>query len=218
MYILSIHAFSAILRQQASWINQFPEVRFRVYGHTDAVGSNGSTASVIGTEITVQPNLAHYASLANGETEDETFTYTVTDGSGQQASATLTFTARGENDAPVVVGVTYDALGEGVVSFSDVDNGDSHTVEVTDVAVTGDISALNGADVFDFISLDNLDQAGDTVDWDFQLTASAQADVAAALADNETLTLDYTVTVTDAEEDTATTTVSITLDGDGFLI
>ena len=30
----------AILRQQANWIRQFPEVRFRVYGHTDAVGSN----------------------------------------------------------------------------------------------------------------------------------------------------------------------------------
>ncbi|SFN81134.1 Outer membrane protein OmpA [Roseovarius lutimaris] len=28
------------LREQANWIRQFPEVRFRVYGHTDAVGSN----------------------------------------------------------------------------------------------------------------------------------------------------------------------------------
>ncbi|TMV07711.1 OmpA family protein [Ruegeria sediminis] len=28
-----------ILIQQANWIRQFPEVRFRVYGHTDAVGS-----------------------------------------------------------------------------------------------------------------------------------------------------------------------------------
>lgn len=28
------------LRQQADWIRQFPEVRFRVYGHTDAVGGN----------------------------------------------------------------------------------------------------------------------------------------------------------------------------------
>lgn len=28
-----------ILNQQADWIRQFPEVRFRVYGHTDAVGS-----------------------------------------------------------------------------------------------------------------------------------------------------------------------------------
>ncbi|WP_299352170.1 OmpA family protein [uncultured Shimia sp.] len=30
----------AILRQQAQWIRQFPEVRFRVYGHTDSVGSD----------------------------------------------------------------------------------------------------------------------------------------------------------------------------------
>lgn len=29
----------AILREQAAWILQFPEVRFRVYGHTDLVGS-----------------------------------------------------------------------------------------------------------------------------------------------------------------------------------
>jgi len=28
----------AALREQARWIRQFPEVRFRVYGHTDAVG------------------------------------------------------------------------------------------------------------------------------------------------------------------------------------
>lgn len=28
------------LREQARWIRQFPEVRFRVYGHTDAVGSS----------------------------------------------------------------------------------------------------------------------------------------------------------------------------------
>jgi peptidoglycan-associated lipoprotein len=29
----------AILTEQANWIKQFPEVRFRVYGHTDLVGS-----------------------------------------------------------------------------------------------------------------------------------------------------------------------------------
>lgn len=29
------------LREQAGWIRQFPEVRFRVYGHADAPGSNG---------------------------------------------------------------------------------------------------------------------------------------------------------------------------------
>jgi outer membrane protein OmpA-like peptidoglycan-associated protein len=30
----------ATLRRQADWIRQFPEVRFRVFGHTDLVGSN----------------------------------------------------------------------------------------------------------------------------------------------------------------------------------
>jgi len=30
----------ATLRRQADWILQFPEVRFRVYGHTDLVGTN----------------------------------------------------------------------------------------------------------------------------------------------------------------------------------
>ncbi|MCO4848969.1 MAG: OmpA family protein [Yoonia sp.] len=29
----------ATLRRQATWINQFPEVRFKVFGHTDLVGS-----------------------------------------------------------------------------------------------------------------------------------------------------------------------------------
>ena len=31
----------AILRVQANWIRQFPEIRFKVFGHTDAVGSSG---------------------------------------------------------------------------------------------------------------------------------------------------------------------------------
>ncbi|CUH87608.1 Minor outer membrane protein Omp16 [Phaeobacter sp. CECT 5382] len=31
----------AVLDRQAAWIKQFPEVRFRVYGHTDSVGGSG---------------------------------------------------------------------------------------------------------------------------------------------------------------------------------
>jgi outer membrane protein OmpA-like peptidoglycan-associated protein len=38
--ILDANAMAA-LDLQANWIRQFPEVRFRVYGHTDLVGSNG---------------------------------------------------------------------------------------------------------------------------------------------------------------------------------
>lgn len=35
-----------ILLQQATWIKQFPEARFRVYGHTDAVGSESYNKSL----------------------------------------------------------------------------------------------------------------------------------------------------------------------------
>ena len=35
-------AAQAVLRQQADWIRQFPELTFRVYGHTDLVGSNAA--------------------------------------------------------------------------------------------------------------------------------------------------------------------------------
>lgn len=34
------------LREQANWIRQFPEARFRVYGHTDKVGSSGYNKSL----------------------------------------------------------------------------------------------------------------------------------------------------------------------------
>ncbi|HQU69457.1 MAG TPA: OmpA family protein [Albidovulum sp.] len=36
----------AALRRQADWIRQFPEVRFRVYGHTDLVGSTSYNKSL----------------------------------------------------------------------------------------------------------------------------------------------------------------------------
>lgn len=37
---------AAILERQANWIRQFPEVRFKVYGHTDLVGSNAYNQSL----------------------------------------------------------------------------------------------------------------------------------------------------------------------------
>lgn len=36
----------ATLRRQADWIRQFPEVRFRIYGHTDLVGSSSYNKSL----------------------------------------------------------------------------------------------------------------------------------------------------------------------------
>lgn len=43
--VLDGEAQQALMRQ-ADWIRQFPEVRFRVYGHTDLVGSNAYNKSL----------------------------------------------------------------------------------------------------------------------------------------------------------------------------
>ncbi|WP_421904872.1 OmpA family protein [Mameliella sp.] len=40
------HGARDTLREQAQWIRQFPEIRFRVYGHTDKVGSNAYNKSL----------------------------------------------------------------------------------------------------------------------------------------------------------------------------
>lgn len=40
------HGARDTLREQAQWIRQFPEIRFRVYGHTDKVGGNGYNKSL----------------------------------------------------------------------------------------------------------------------------------------------------------------------------
>lgn len=37
---------AATLREQANWIRQFPEVRFKVFGHTDLVGPNAYNKSL----------------------------------------------------------------------------------------------------------------------------------------------------------------------------
>jgi len=40
------NASRTVLRKQADWINQFPEIKFKVYGHTDRVGLNAFNRSL----------------------------------------------------------------------------------------------------------------------------------------------------------------------------
>ena len=53
--------------QQADWIRQFPEVRFRVYGHTDLVGSAGyNQRSACAAPRRRWPSSSRRASAARG--------------------------------------------------------------------------------------------------------------------------------------------------------
>ena len=64
----------------------------------DATGSAGGLL-VIGTETVFDPN-GEFDDLAAGDTRDTTFGYTIRDEAGVEASATLTVTVSGRNDAP----------------------------------------------------------------------------------------------------------------------
>lgn len=184
----------------------------------DAQGSNGSTATVEGTVISIQPNLALYAPLAKGETVEETFAYTVTDVSGETASATVIFTVRGENDAPVIEQVSVTAPDTGTLSFSDVDNNDMHSVSVTDATVNGDASLLGTADVFEFIDFGEVDQVADQVDWAASLSDDVLSNIASGLSDGDTLQIVYDVAIADLDDDSAVTQINLLIDSDGLLI
>ena len=72
---------------------------------TYAVDTSGTLGTVTNNgdgTFTYNPN-GQFESLAVGETAQDTFTYTVSDGNGGIDTATVTVTVEGENDAPVAV-------------------------------------------------------------------------------------------------------------------
>src|SRR5207244_7854302 len=84
--------------------------------------------------FTYDPNGA-FIGLKAGATATDTFRYTVTDGSQVSSTATVTITINGENDAPVAKDIATSVQEHGpaksiTASFTDPDNGDSHTFSV----------------------------------------------------------------------------------------
>ncbi len=101
----------AALRQQADWIKQFPEVRFRVYGHTDLVGSDAynkrlglrRAQAVVGYLTSMGISRSRLEAVASfGETQPLVFTQsqerrnrrTVTEVSGFVANNPLVLTGK----------------------------------------------------------------------------------------------------------------------------
>ncbi len=165
----------------------------------EATSALGATVSFDGTTVTYDP--AIFASLAAGETIEDTFTYTVDDGKGGTDTATVTITVTGVNDAPVVTGnsVTLDenttAVAAGV-SATDAE-GDAVTYSLSGAdaalftidAATGEIAFLAAPDYET-----PLDADGDNA---YELTIEATDGT-------DTGTADITVTVADVDEAPAT--------------
>ncbi|MCK1368265.1 Ig-like domain-containing protein, partial [Bradyrhizobium sp. 62] len=76
-----------------------------------------------------------FIGLRAGQTAQDTFKYTVTDGSGASSTATVTITIKGENDAPVAQDVAADVQEHGpaktvTASYTDPDLGDTHSFKI----------------------------------------------------------------------------------------
>jgi VCBS repeat-containing protein len=177
------------------------------YG-TLTLGANGS--------YTYAPNAAADA-LAAGEVGEDVFTYTAAD-AGASDTATLTVTVNGVNDAPTITGGDFTggvkelndgAVGEnsatltdtGSISFSDVDLTDTHSATATP----------QGAFYLGTFTLDGVNQSGDSVGWDFQVSDAALE----GLSEGEVRVQTYTVQVSDGHGGTDSQNVTITITGSG---
>ena len=179
------------------------------YG-TLTLGANGS--------YTYTPNAAADG-LAAGETGQDVFTYTATDGTGSD-NATLTVTVNGTNDAPTIDAGGTDADGSvtelpdgdpnegtavhtdsGAVAFDDLDLSDTHSASFTP----------QGGGYFGTFTLDPVDQMGDSVGWDFTVSDAALE----GLNENEVRTQVYTVQIDDGHGGTVAQDVTITITGAG---
>ncbi len=155
--------------------------------------------------------------LAAGETADDVFTYTASDG-GASDSATLTVTLTGANDAPTVAGGDFSGSvtelpdgdpGEGTVvhsdsgevAFADVDLSDTHSAGFTP----------QGAFYLGTFSLDPVDQAGDSVSWNFSVSDAALE----GLSEGEVRIQTYTIEIADGNGGTVTQDVTVTITGAG---
>ncbi|MBV8685514.1 MAG: tandem-95 repeat protein [Alphaproteobacteria bacterium] len=181
-------------------------------------GTYGTLTLNANGSYTYAPNAAANG-LAAGESAQDVFSYTASDGS-QSDSANLTITVNGVNDAPTIDASGTDASGS-VAELPDGDPGenvtvhsDSGTIAFNDVDVSDTHSASftpQGAFYLGTFSLDPVDQPGDSVGWDFSVSDAALE----GLSEGEIRIQTYTVQIADGHGGTATQNVTITITGAG---
>jgi VCBS repeat-containing protein len=181
-------------------------------------GTYGTLTLAANGSYTYAPNAAANG-LAVGETAQDVFTYTASDGT-QSDSANLTVTVNGVNDAPTIDAGGTDASGSvselpdgdpdegtavhsdsGTVAFDDPDLSDTHSASF----------APQGGGYYGTFTLDPVDQAGDSVGWDFTVSDAALEN----LSEGQVVIQTYTIQIADGHGGTATQDVTITLNGAG---
>ncbi len=158
--------------------------------------------------------------LAEGESETDSFTFTVVDEHGGESTATIDIVIEGVNDAvafntaPAAGGVTeltaYDINGgsatlstSGTIGFTDLDRTDAHLLNVS-----ADGAGYLGTFSASITSNDTASINGE-VSWSFNVEDAALN----AFTEGEVRTQTYTLTIEDPLGTVSTKTVTITLTG-----
>ena len=114
--------------------------------HTFSINTTGTKGLVSNNSdgtFSYDPHGA-FTSLKAGATATDTFTYTVADAAGASSTAMVTVIITGENEAPAAKSVeaNADELGPAVqvqASYTDVDDGDSHTFSIDTTGTKGQV-------------------------------------------------------------------------------
>lgn len=157
-----------------------------------ANSTSGASVALQGGQIVYEPGSA-FDSLREGETAQDTFTYTVTDGQGSSQDATVTVTITGTNQAPVL----------SVPAEVSVDENTSAvlTAEATDAEGTELSYSISGEDA-DLFTVDA--ETGELIFTsapDFEAPADADGD--------GIYKVDITVTDADGGKDTQSVAVNV---------
>ncbi|WP_201723525.1 MULTISPECIES: VCBS domain-containing protein, partial [unclassified Ensifer] len=184
------------------------------YLGTFSLGALNQATDKVGWNFQVADSVLD--SLQAGQVLVQTYDVTVDDGHGGTAAQTVTIAILGTNDAPVITsGVQSGAVTEradgatgenaivhvqgGAVTFADVDTLDTHSASFWP----------QGGGYLGTFSLDAVNQATDTIGWNFKVADG----VLDSLQAGQTLTQKYTVLVNDGHSGFATQTVTIMITG-----
>ena len=156
------------------------------------------------------PNGA-FAFLAAGANAVDTFTYTVGDGQGGTASATVTVRIAGLNDAPVASpdaaavqeDLTLLASGNVLANDTDVDAGDTMTVSEVNGAAANVGAAVAGT--YGAVTIN--------ADGSYTYTLNNASPLVQALAAGQTVTDAFTYLMRDSAGATSTATLTVTVSG-----
>ena len=152
-----------------------------------------------------------FETLGSGETDSETFAYTISDGRGGTASSTVSITIEGVNDAPVAVADTVNTNEDSALN-GDVllDNGSGADSDPEGESLT--VSEVNGQanDVDNEVTLASGARLTLRADGTFTYDPSGAFD---DLEDGEPRPDSFTYAVTDGSLTSAAVTVSITVMG-----